>query len=284
MQQLSLALIQQGFAVHTMDFQGHGRSAGKRGYMGSYHDYLRDACTFITKMPDYCQQLPKFLLGLGLGATIISMLAAEFHARHPGFFAGLVLVSPAVKSCTWPGKRLFSKNVVMPDPCLLSKDSEVVSRYRTDALVFHGKITSTTATQIFKAMKWMRSRKSTAKIASASLLICQGSADQLMSPLGAKDFYEQTPSKDKDLKIYEGHQHDLLDGLESQKVIDDIVSWIKTRASKILAKDSFSVAVPEIDGQESSEWFEQINSPVFENITAEGEEPNLLSPFPPSNS
>lgn len=56
---------------------------------------------------------------------------------------------------------------------------------------------------------------------------------------GAKDFYEQTPSKDKDLKIYEGHQHDLLDGLESQKVIDDIVSWIKTRASKILAKDSF---------------------------------------------
>lgn len=42
---------------------GHGKSAGKRGYVGRYEDYVRDACDFISKVPGVYLQLPKFLVG-----------------------------------------------------------------------------------------------------------------------------------------------------------------------------------------------------------------------------
>jgi alpha-beta hydrolase superfamily lysophospholipase len=58
------------------------------------------------------------------------------------------------------------------------------------------------------------------------LLILHGTADKVTKPSGSKEFYEKAGSKDKTLKLYEGHFHDLLADVGKQQVMADIQAWI----------------------------------------------------------
>ncbi|HKD42532.1 MAG TPA: alpha/beta hydrolase, partial [Myxococcaceae bacterium] len=58
------------------------------------------------------------------------------------------------------------------------------------------------------------------------LLILHGTADKVTKPSGSKEFYEKAASKDKTLKLYEGHYHDLLADIGKQQVMADIQAWI----------------------------------------------------------
>jgi alpha-beta hydrolase superfamily lysophospholipase len=58
------------------------------------------------------------------------------------------------------------------------------------------------------------------------LLILHGTSDKATKPSGSKLFYETASSKDKTLKLYEGHYHDLLNDLDKQVVMGDIKTWL----------------------------------------------------------
>jgi len=51
------------------------------------------------------------------------------------------------------------------------------------------------------------------------VLILHGTADQATKPSGSKRFCETAGSKDKTLKLYEGHFHDLLNDLDKEVVM-----------------------------------------------------------------
>jgi alpha-beta hydrolase superfamily lysophospholipase len=61
------------------------------------------------------------------------------------------------------------------------------------------------------------------------LLILHGSADKATKPSGSQLFYDTAGSKDKTLKLYEGHVHDLLNDLGKEAVVADIKVWIDAR-------------------------------------------------------
>ena len=61
------------------------------------------------------------------------------------------------------------------------------------------------------------------------LLILHGTADKATVPHGSQFFYDTAGSKDKTLKLYEGHFHDLLADLGKETVMADIRSWIEKR-------------------------------------------------------
>ena len=46
-------------------------------------------------------------------------------------------------------------------------------------------------------------------------------------PSGSQFFYDTVGSKDKKLKLYEGHFHDLLSDTGKEKVMADITDWIE---------------------------------------------------------
>jgi alpha-beta hydrolase superfamily lysophospholipase len=48
-------------------------------------------------------------------------------------------------------------------------------------------------------------------------------------PSGSQFFFDKTGSKDKTLKLYEGHFHDLLNDVDKETVLSDIRKWIETR-------------------------------------------------------
>jgi alpha-beta hydrolase superfamily lysophospholipase len=61
------------------------------------------------------------------------------------------------------------------------------------------------------------------------VLILHGTEDKATKPSGSQHFYEQAGSRDKTLKLYEGHYHDLLNDLDKEVVMADIQSWIDER-------------------------------------------------------
>lgn len=64
---------------------------------------------------------------------------------------------------------------------------------------------------------------------SRPVLILHGLADKATKPSGSQKFYESAGSKDKTLKFYEGHYHDILNDLDKEVVMTDILNWIDER-------------------------------------------------------
>ena len=61
------------------------------------------------------------------------------------------------------------------------------------------------------------------------LLILHGTADKATKPSGSQFFFETSGSRDKTLKLYEGHYHDLLNDLGKERVMADILEWLGAR-------------------------------------------------------
>ena len=53
-----------------------------------------------------------------------------------------------------------------------------------------------------------------------------GTGDKATVCHGSQFFYETAGSKDKTLKLYEGHYHDLLNDIGKEGVMADIEAWI----------------------------------------------------------
>jgi acylglycerol lipase len=58
------------------------------------------------------------------------------------------------------------------------------------------------------------------------VFIMHGTADKATVPAGSQFFYDTAGSKDKTLKLYKDHFHDLLNDLDKDVVMTDIKAWI----------------------------------------------------------
>lgn len=58
------------------------------------------------------------------------------------------------------------------------------------------------------------------------VLILHGTQDKATKPSGSQFFHDTTGSKDKSLKLYEGHYHDLLNDVGKEQVMGDILAWL----------------------------------------------------------
>ena len=61
------------------------------------------------------------------------------------------------------------------------------------------------------------------------VFILHGTADRATVPSGSEFFHKTAGARDKTLKLYEGHFHDLLNDLGKEEVLGDVVAWIEAR-------------------------------------------------------
>ncbi len=66
------------------------------------------------------------------------------------------------------------------------------------------------------------------------VLILHGTADKATKPSGSQRFFDMAGSKDKTLKLYQGHFHDLLNDVGKEQVMADIENWIDTHLSAVI--------------------------------------------------
>jgi alpha-beta hydrolase superfamily lysophospholipase len=217
-----------GLAVHALDHRGRGRSEGERFFVKKFADWTTDLATFIDIVKAREPGLPVFLLGHSAGGVI----ACGYALEHQDELAGLIcedfayqIPAPDIALAILKGVSRIAPHahVLKLKNELFSRDPAVVDALNADPLIANESQPSETVAALVRADELLK--KSFQQI-TLPVLIMHGTADKVTKPSGSQEFYEKVGSSDKELKLYEGHFHDLLADVGKQQVMADIQAWI----------------------------------------------------------
>jgi alpha-beta hydrolase superfamily lysophospholipase len=225
-------LLGEGYAIHTADHRGHGRSDGPRALIEDMDDVVADIDALVDRAVTAEPDVPVFMLGHSMGGLIALRYALAHQERLAGLIlsAALAQLDEVPKALELVGRAL---SVVAPraplialDPELVSRERAVVDDYRSDPLVHHGKVPARTAVQLADAV---RSFPDTVGAITLPTLILYGTADGLCPPAGSVMLAERIGAADLTVKAYEGLFHEILNEPEREVVLEDVVAWLAAR-------------------------------------------------------
>jgi acylglycerol lipase len=224
-------LVAKDFAVYALDMRGRGRSDGERFYVEMFDDYVADLATFIKLVKSREPGLPVYLLGHSAGGVVSCIYALD----HQSEIAGLICESFAfqVPAPDFALAVLKGLSHVAPHAHVLklknedfSRDPKVVEAMNNDRLIAHEVQPTQTVAEMVRADERL---KKEFELITLPLLILHGTKDNATKYAGSQLFHDKAGSKDKTLKLYDGHYHDLLNDLGKETVMSDILSWIAAR-------------------------------------------------------
>jgi alpha-beta hydrolase superfamily lysophospholipase len=213
-----------GYSVYTADLRGHGRSEGFPGAVSGLSDWLKDAASIVDRARGALAGRPVFLLGHSLGALI----SAAYLARNPDAVDGAVLSGLAVLA----GTALLA-SMADPDgqgipPSAISRDPEVVRAYVDDPLVFADRVSPEANAAALEAAIEVNQA---GPLLTLPILMVHGGDDPIADVEGARDLFASIASEDKELIVYDGLYHEVMNEPERERVLDDIVAWLDRHAS-----------------------------------------------------
>ena len=220
--------VKGGCAVYALDFRGRGRSEGERFYVETVDDYVADIAGLVGIAKSRDPALPVFLLGHSAGGVAAAVYALDNQSELAGFicesFAFQVpapnFALAAIKGLSHIAPRLPVLTLHNKD---FSRDPKAVEALDHDPLIAHEAQPAITLAALVRADE--RLHEAFPKI-TIPVLILHGTDDHTAVCHGSEFFYETVGSKDKTLKLYEGHYHDLLNDFGKEDVIVDITNWI----------------------------------------------------------
>jgi acylglycerol lipase len=224
-------LASRGMAVYTFDLRGHGKSPGQKGYVEHFAYFMQDLAQLVKLVKSLNPDKKIFLFGHSMGA-VISLAYASGYGHG---LSGLIVSGIALK--IKPNLPVVARAALLPlaavlprmplsklDSSSLSKDKIVVEAYDSDPLVFRGKLTTRLAVELVWEMGRVERRLPKIRL---SIFIVHSGSDNLSGLQGAKLVYDRISSKDKELKIYPGLFHEILNEPEKPLVMADIFQWLK---------------------------------------------------------
>lgn len=229
---LAEELTGHGYAIYASDLRGHGKSEGERAFVNSFDKYLQDLEIFHERVRRMESGRPVFLFGHSMGGAIAILFALT---RKPDI-SGLLLSAPALKVpsnvsslLVWFTKRIAGIAPKRPlfklDNSLFTRDSDFLAAMNSDPLIYNKPHPARTAAELLRAID--RIQKSMPNLTTPTVAM-HGTDDKVTNPDGSRQLNEVAVSKDKTLKLYEGHYHDLLHDLGNSTVSEDILQWLES--------------------------------------------------------
>jgi alpha-beta hydrolase superfamily lysophospholipase len=220
-----------GLAVYAIDLRGRGKSEGPRFYVDDIVDYTQDLGRLVEIAKQREPDLPVFLLGHSAGGVVSCTYALD----HQDELAGLICESFAFKVPAPDFVLAIIKGLSRIAPKLpvlklknedFSRDPEAVRALNADPLIAGEVQPAMTVAALVRADE--RLKPEFPRI-TLPVLIMHGTADKATVPNGSQFFFDTAGSKDKTLKLYEGHAHDLLNDTGKEGVLADMQAWIDAR-------------------------------------------------------
>jgi len=179
--------------------------------------------------------------------TAVAILAAK--ERREDELVGVVLSAPTIKKGDRFNVLLIAiaklianiaprAGVQAIDPQAISSDPAVVKQYIEDPLVFHGKIHARTGVELLKVIELIERNIPT--FVTYPIWVGMGTLDKVVHPKGAEILYQNASSQDKELKLYEGMLHEILNEPQQRDVISAIITWM----DRMLAKHTAASCAP----------------------------------------
>ena len=223
-------LNRAGYAVYTVDHEGHGKSGGTKGNVGSMSGVLDDFGRLRRMAQDKHPGLPLVVLGHSMGGLIaldylvskgqegVTALAVSGAAVDTSAAGGLqARLAPVI------GKVAPNLGVLLLGAANVSRDPVVVKDYENDPLNHNGKVRARTGAEMLASVQ--RVVDGLPRI-TVPVIVMHGSADKLVPVAGSRLIDERIGSPDKTLKIYDGLYHEIFNEPEREQVLDDLVAWL----------------------------------------------------------
>ncbi|HYU41833.1 MAG TPA: alpha/beta hydrolase [Vicinamibacteria bacterium] len=226
------ALADAGFAVHAVDYRGHGKSEGGRVHVDRIEDYVADVRAALQEVRCRPPAQPLFILGHSQGGLVALKLALE----DPGLLDGLVVTSPflAVHPSSRPSAFIralagvmlrVAPRVPMPthiDVRVLSRDPAVGEAYARDPLVSHA-VSAGWLRAIGRAQHEVRAGAPRLRV--PTLLMASGD-DRLVDAEAARQFARAASPGVVEFVWWDGFFHEMLNDAGREEVRARIVTWI----------------------------------------------------------
>jgi len=224
----------RGFAVYALDLRGRGKSDGARFTVSNVSEYVDDVAATIRLAKSREPGLPVYLLGHSAGGVT----SVSYALDHQAELAGLICESfayrvpapaPAIPVIKFLGKVAPSLPVLTLHNRDFTRDPAALAVLESDPLI-HGEVQP--AVTVAALLRGTDRMKREFPRITIPVFILHGTVDKATVPAGSVEFHERAGSKDKTLKLYEGHFHDLLNDVGKEGVLNDIVAWIEARLPK----------------------------------------------------
>ena len=225
--------VAAGHAVYALDLRGRGKSGGARFYVDKVSDYVSDLATLVKLAKSREPGVPVFLLGHSAGGVVSCTYALDSQAE----LAGLICESFAFRVPAPDFALAVIKGLsrILPRLPVLklknedfSRDPKAVQALNADPLTANEIQPAKTVAALVRADE--RLEKNFQNI-TLPVFILHGTQDRATVPSGSQFFYDRVGSRDKTLKLYEGHFHDLLNDVDKEVVMADTQRWIDKHLS-----------------------------------------------------
>ncbi|OMJ93224.1 hypothetical protein SteCoe_3798 [Stentor coeruleus] len=227
-------LYNEGYAVLSMEQEGHGKSEGKKGAVGSYRAMAHDSMKFIHKaIKFYPDSTPIFLIGFSMGGTITAMLSL----LKPEIISGILLLAPALG--VHPEFEPFLRKIVRCLNCccgclklkkfdgnLLSRNTDYIKYIEINPYTYSGKMSVRTAVNTLDGLNEIQEQVNNITV---PVVLIQGGVDKIVSADMNENFIKDCKSRDAEYWFYENMFHDIYHEPEINEIMDRCVDWINSR-------------------------------------------------------
>jgi acylglycerol lipase len=237
-------LVHAGLAFCAIEYEGHGRSDGPMGLIADWEKLIDDVTLYFMQVAS--KRFPGkklYIMGESMGGAV----AYSVYQRVPRLFDGVVLCFPMCKisddmlppqyvvdflewilgpsgTCSLP---IAPAKERMRDVCQRVLEKRVESS--RVPLVYGRNPRLATARELINVTKRISASMNTF---DAPFLVVHGKADRVTDPALSQALYDESPSKDKSIILYDDMWHDLTSGETDENidmVFSDIIRWIKAR-------------------------------------------------------
>lgn len=216
-----------GIGTYRFDHRGHGRSEGEDTFYTDFNELLDDTNVFVDLAIRENPDIPVFLLGHSMGGFTVSLYGVKYPDKKlKGIITSGALVVDhqgilrGIAAGLDPHQKL--PNELGGGVCSVE---EIVDWYGKDP---YNKKTFTTGLcyALVDGLNWFAEMME--KFAYP-VFMTHGEEDGLVNVQDTYDFFKTAASEDKQMKIYGGLFHEILNEYCKDEVISDMISWMEHR-------------------------------------------------------
>lgn len=219
-------LNDNGYTVYRFDHRGHGKSEGKRGYIKSFKDIIKDIDMFVEMSISEHPNLKHFLMGHSMGGFSVNAYGVTHSEKLDGIISsaapGIIMkMAKPLKYLPW--KLIGWVNMKNELGGKLSHDKTVEEEYLASPLNLKKYKIALAGTMFIEGVNYIHSNIDNFK---CPVIYLHGEDDLIVEVESSEWLYENNPVLDKQIITYTGMYHEILNEIGKEMVIEDMLYWL----------------------------------------------------------